>query len=205
MHASTFELLSLRDGEPAAARIADHVASCSQCTAEMARLVTVRERLSRLPQAVPLDSKADELWIGVRNSLSSKPPASFANRYLAIAAVAVWAVVGMVWFVVADRDPLPAPESVQSGPPSLESLVVQSQELEGVLLELPRRPHVEQAATAATLDALEGRIQWLDYALSSSAAGGESRDQVAMLWEERVELLDSLVTLRYAQASRMSF
>lgn len=84
-------------------------------------------------------------------------------------------------------------------------LVAQSQELEHLLQALPERPHIERVSTAATIDAIEQRIQWLDWQLSYAPDAGLSEEQARQLWRERVELMDSLVKVRYAQAHRTWF
>ncbi len=210
MHASIIQLLSLRDGEPVAAVIAEHVDSCKRCAAEVARLEDLRERMQVLPSPTLADTRGmDSLWARIQPSLAAadRPP-SATNWYLAVAAAIVWTVVAVVWFGIADNEPSASPRTVAItalAPSAVDNLLLESQDLESALLDLPRRPHIEQAATAATLDALEGRIQWLDYTLSRANEDGIPGDQAADLWQERVDLLESLVTLRYAQASRMAF
>lgn len=218
MHASTIELLSLRDGEPVAAEVAQHVEQCMQCSGERARLAALRDQLRRLDaQTVPQAAGDDDdlMWSRITAALHSpERPVRSPNRVLALAAVAVWAVVGLIWFGLADpdgaspqlvrEDPPPA-VVVPDDPPAMAALVGRSRQLERVLSGLPQRPRVEQAATAATLDALEERIQWLDYALSRTEVADVAAGEAEVLWAERVELLDSLVTLRYAQAERTYF
>ncbi len=209
MHASLHQLLSLRDGDPVAADASRHVDDCAHCTGELARLQALRNRLQSLPATSAGAVDDAVLWERIRNSLSGQRAAQRSpNRYLAMAAAVVWAGVALVWFVLADQGSQPAQTAAlevgQADPDALTALVVQSQQLESYLQQLPR-PRVEQAATAATVDALEGRIQWLDYALSASIAAEVPVEQSAALWQERIDLLGSLVTLRSAQAERLSF
>jgi hypothetical protein len=170
MHASVIELLSLRDGEPVAGEAARHVAGCPHCTSELERVTALRARLRSLPEMSTQQEDDDDLWQRIESSQERHPGASQSpNRYLALAAGFVWAAVALVWFLVARQDSPESPAAAQGiEQPALDALVVQSQQLESYLQQLPR-PRVEQAATAATVDALEGRIQWLDYALSASA------------------------------------
>jgi hypothetical protein len=82
------------------------------------------------------------------------------------------------------------------------ALVARSQELEAVLNGLPR-PRVERAATSAAIDELQARIEVLDLQLSNADESGLSGPQAQQLWSRRVQLLDSLVSVRYAeQAAR---
>jgi hypothetical protein len=82
------------------------------------------------------------------------------------------------------------------------SLVTRSQRLEGILQSLPRRPTVERAATSATIDELQARIQLLDLQLSTVATSDPDRDRTQRLWNTRVQLLSSLVSVRCAEAAR---
>ena len=84
-------------------------------------------------------------------------------------------------------------------------LVAQSQHLDDLLQSLPERPHIERVSTAATIDTIEGRIQWLDFQLSDTPARTLSDEQARRLWSERVELMDSLVKVRYAEAGHSTF
>ena len=207
MHASLNQLLNLRDGEPVTAGTAEHVGNCSQCTAEVTRLTGLRERMRVLGKTAPPETGADAMWQRIETALAA--PAlrpQLANGYLALAAVVVWAAIALLWYGLAGHDPDGTLRTATSPQPAaLTQLLLESQDLESALLELPRRPRVEQAATAATLDALEGEIQWLDYTLSRAHEDRIPAEQATQLWQQRVDLLESLVTLRYAQASRLSF
>lgn len=209
MHASVHQLLNLRDGQQIAASSAEHVASCAHCTHELARLAAIRDQLGGLPSVPTSPEEEAALWRRVQASAAvSTAPGQSLNRYLAIAAALVWIGVAVVWFVFADGDGAPQPMAREQGTPAvtrnIDALVFRSQQLESYLEQLPR-PRLERAASAATADALEGRIQWLDYALSADGDAGVPPEQAAALWQERVELLGSLVTLRYAQVERVSF
>ena len=87
----------------------------------------------------------------------------------------------------------------------LDELVAQSQQLEQILQTLPQRPRIERVSTAATIDTIEQRIAWLDFQLSSVADEDLSEEQSRRLWRERVELMDSLVKVRYAEAGSLWF
>jgi hypothetical protein len=78
-------------------------------------------------------------------------------------------------------------------------LVAQSQHLEDLLQRLPERPRIERVSTAAMIDTIEDRIQWLDFQLSDAPDSGLNENQTRRLWRERVELMDSLVKVRYAE------
>jgi hypothetical protein len=87
----------------------------------------------------------------------------------------------------------------------LEALVAQSRELDEMLLYLPQRPAVERVSMAATIDTIEQRVQWLDQQLSYASDTGLNEEQAYQLWRERVDLMDSLVKVRYAEGRSLSF
>ena len=61
------------------------------------------------------------------------------------------------------------------------------------------------AATSATIDALQARIQLLDSALSAADAGPSARPDAQRMWSQRVQLMNSLVGMRYAEAVRVGY
>jgi hypothetical protein len=115
-------------------------------------------------------------------------------------------------FFVALRDET-APKAVQRVQPAtlqeqptdvieharVPELMAQSQHLEDLLQRLPGRPQIERVSTAAMIDTIEDRIQWLDFQLSDAPDSGLNEEQTQRLWRERVELMDSLVKVRYAE------
>jgi hypothetical protein len=199
MHPGIRELLTLRDGAPVAASSAEHVNACEQCGAEIARLKELRSQLRQLPGFAPPQAA----WAAIEQTLSNPLPVE--TRVLGKrAALLVAGVLGatllsaLLWQSKRDRPATNHPSinadfgSVHAQP--LSSLVAKSQRLEELLRGLPR-PAVERAATSAAIDELQARIQVLDVQLS----GEPDRGQAQQLWATRVQLLDSLVSLRYAE------
>ncbi len=208
MHPGIRELLTLRDGPPVAAHSAEHVNACGQCSAEIARLKDLRSQLRQLPGFAPPQAA----WAAIEQTLSNPRLAPSPARALAKrAALLVAGLLGatllsaLLWQSRRDRPSTNHPSinvdfgSVGAQP--LSSLVAKSQRLEALLRGLPR-PAVERAATSAAIDELQARIQVLDVQLS----GEPDRGQAQQLWATRVQLLDSLVSLRYAEhAARRDF
>lgn len=205
MHASIQQLLSLRDGEPVAADVARHVEHCAICTTELARLERVRLRIQSLAPIEPPVLAWQQ--IAERMQASARPQKSRASWAFA-AAVVVAVASGLLFrqfnspvkeLPAAQREPGPATVS------PLDQLVAQSQELDQMLQYLPERPAVERVALAATIDTIEERVQWLDQQLSYAHDTGLNDAQATQLWRERVDLMDSLVKVRYAEGAPMSF
>ncbi len=207
MHASIDHLLSLRDGQPVDAATAAHVEQCQRCSPELRKLREMQQQLQSLP---PLEAPSS--FAEIQRAMAR--PAAVPRRVLSTRVVAAAAFVTLttIFFValrdetapaVADRQPLPAPSQEQ--PTALvetarvPELVAQSRHLEYLLQSLPERPRIERVSTAATIDTIEQRIQWLDFQLSDAPDSGLNEVQTRRLWRERVELMDSLVKVRYAE------
>ena len=96
-------------------------------------------------------------------------------------------------------DAMPAEQSAYA------SLVEESARLERALDEIPYRPRVVRASTAATIDGLEDRIALIDEQLMFARALGLSTADRQVLYRQRVELMNALVQIRYAEARRFAF
>ena len=206
MHASIDHLLSLRDGQPVDAATAAHVAECARCSAELRKLRETRTQLQSLPQ---LDAPSS--FQEIQRAMAR--PAAAPRRVVSARLVAALAFVTLTTiFFIALRDqtePTFAGRKLESAehPPATDvietarvpELVARSQQLEGLLQKLPVRPRIERVSTAAMIDTIEERIQWLDFQLSDARDSGLNEEQTRRLWRERVELMDSLVKVRYAE------
>jgi hypothetical protein len=87
---------------------------------------------------------------------------------------------------------------------AVNALMVQSRQLEEDLRALPDQPQLARAGTVAAITELEDRIAAIDYMLNDPA-NAISAEQSEVYWRERVRLMNSLLSLRYAQAQRNSF
>src|SRR5580658_10743616 len=76
MHVTLKDLISVRDGEPVGADIAEHVPSCEECSAALAKLSEVRRELRRLPDYEP----PSHGWAGIERQL--RTPARARRRSL---------------------------------------------------------------------------------------------------------------------------
>jgi hypothetical protein len=198
MHLSIDRLLILRDSGPADVAHLEHLRSCVECSQTLESLRARRQLLSELADIEP----PTDAWSKVQDELAR--PVSQSNRRAAAWVVSMIAVIGALIFTVRLQNQPPnqvAVVGVEKVTDATAMLVAQSQELEQVLHQLPGRPYVQRAATAAAIDDLETSIQLVDAQLSSPDMGN-SNTQSEQLWQKRVELMTSLVNVRYAQASR---
>lgn len=228
MHASTEQLLSLRDGEQLPREICEHVAACEACQTRLGQFSIVQAGLKSLPELeVP-----DHLWSSIA---AGQPAAGFPvwGRRLAwaggmAAAVAALALTLNVAFRgdgpgaggatpesvarMADKpvaggsaDAAPGTTDVAEEAPPLEDLVLRSQVLERRLRAVPEGPELVSAGTAGTISELQDRIALVDYQLSLGPEVDLTPTQSRQLWQERVDLMNSLLQVRYAQAQRVYF
>lgn len=106
------------------------------------------------------------------------------------------------------------PQSFPTEPPNtvadttqatvLQTLMVESRQLENDLRSLPAEPRVVRAGMAATIAEIEDRIAAIDYQLNDPSYR-LSPEEEEIFWRERVRLMKSLIRLRYAQAQRTAF
>ena len=214
MHAHILQHLSVRDGEPVDADVLRHVEQCPTCAAEVARLQRAQRKLRALPT---LDAPA-MAWDGIRSRLQERPATVSRMHWSLVAGLVSAAVLVVVVSFgaiesrqrltetkVATQPPAPVAVLTPPMPPTVAQLVAQSRQLDDLLQDLPQRPSIERVTTAATLDSIEQRIQWLDVQISFASTADLNEAQARRLLSERVDLMDSLVKVRYAEAGSMRF
>lgn len=173
-------------------------------------LERLKQGLDELPDTMPPRSVWHRIEEQARaEGLLKRPGLQPRTRWLAgvgIAAAVVLAVLRLPGAL--NPDSIPGEEQLTFTPvfdaESIDALMVQSQWLEHELRAITYRPRMMRASTAATISNLEDRIAAIDYQLNDPRIRISSV-QKRMYWRERVRLMDSLVTLRYAQAQRSSF
>ena len=173
-------------------------------------LERLKHGLGELPGTMPPRSVWHRIEEQARaEGLLTAPGINRRTKWLAgvgIAAAVVLAVLRLPGALIPDS--ISGGEEITSTPvydaQSIDALMVQSQQLEHQLRAITYRPRMMRASTAATISNLEDRIAAIDYQLNHARVQ-MSPVQRRLYWRERVRLMDSLVTLRYAQAQRSSF
>ncbi|HET7921711.1 MAG TPA: hypothetical protein VFM15_03045 [Gammaproteobacteria bacterium] len=207
MHASTEQLIALRDGDIVDAGAQTHVRACTQCAAELNSLVDLRARLGTLPEfALP-----ENAWQAIATRLDRDDSGrGFWRSGLRATAAALVAsvVVAVSWmtYPTASRHSDVATLAESAPQASVPQLMRQSNYLERAVLSLNANADhlVISAGTAATVAALEDRIALLDYEINRASAGQQGRERLSQLWQQRVNLLQSLAAVRYAQVASNS-
>lgn len=128
---------------------------------------------------------------------------------LGVAAAALLAAVMLPGMLQTPADKVPdvSPVVMTDVPvelTALQTLMVQSRQLETDLRSLPDEPRVVRASTVATISDLEDRIAAIDYQLNDRSVTMTPADR-ELFWRERVRLMKSLLQLRYAQTQRAAF
>ena len=172
--------------------------------AHLGQLLSLRARLRALPSVPDPDRDAwPEIQARIaRSERSAQRRARMAGFATAasVAALCLFATLRMLetpTAPVTSADLVAAPATADA----LAELRSRSQALEAVLAELPARPAVERAATSVPIDSLEARVQWLDHEILVADAQA-STPNAEQLWRDRVEVMSSLVQLRYVEAQR---
>ena len=225
MHASVEQLLNLRDAAPEAADVAAHVNGCERCQAELGRLRIVQVGLQSLPE-IPAPEGGWQAISRARAGSRSSAPLAFTGWFWA-GSLAAGLAVAVVLFGLLNQVPrgsesgigsamsgttpvLVSRSSAETAASQVKSddmaqLMARSQQLEQVLRAMPEGPQVVSADTAGTISVLEDRVAMIDYRLSMGEQPELSSAQLQRLWQERVDVMNSLVQVRYAQAQRASF
>jgi hypothetical protein len=172
--------------------------------ARVDEFLNLGERLRALP---PAPDAAADAWPQVQARIARRHLRRVRSARVGVlaaaAAVATFALVTTVRLGESPAVPGLATEPTADLPadPVLEDLRARSQMLEAALAAMPARPSVERADMAVPIEALEAQAQWLDYEIS--VADVHSRTPEARrLWRDRVEVMNSLVQLRYVEAQR---
>jgi len=120
---------------------------------------------------------------------------------LALAAAALVATVGIAARLQGARDALGAgPEGASPArPPVAAEMRAENERLESILARLPER-RAMRGSTAFTVAELEDRIALLDDRLSRVTLEPNAPERAERLWQERVEVMHTLVQVRYADA-----
>jgi hypothetical protein len=173
----------------------------------------LREGLRGLPETMPPRA----VWHRIREQAEAEgliqtPVARRPSTWYAggsIAAAILVAVLVVPGAFRSEPEVYPTiPESVGSSSPiklnTLQTLMTESRELESNLRDLPAKPRVMRAGTAATIANLEDRIAAIDYQLNDPESQLSPEDE-EIFWRERVRLMKLLVGMRYAQAQRTAF
>ncbi len=222
MHASTEDLLSVRDGEPVDARTSEVIAADARCANEVERLQRMRIALRNLPE-LEAPAGAWERIAAIEHETRYRSP-SWLKRAAGLGVAAAVAAAAIVYLgspaedsrgssTTATHEAARAADGLDGRaayggrvvPASYTELVAESARLERMLGQLSYQRPLMSGATASTIVGLEDRIAFIDEQLTYSTARGLPQPERAALWGERVDLMNALVHVRYGQAQPTGF
>ena len=162
------------------------------------RLSEWSARLTALPEFEP----PVDAWRAIQAARRSRGSNAALRWPLALAATLLAAVAGLPFLL----QPAQHEPAVMTGltfdpaSPATEAIQTQNARLESLLAALPER-HAMRGSTAFTVSQLEDQLALVDDRLSRIAMEPNAPEFSERLWRERVELMNSLVQVRYADAA----
>lgn len=218
IHATTRQLLAYRDGRPLDASEACHVASCERCRQRLNQLAQAQAALSALEDPEP-DMR---LWKHICDQQhAGSPRRGLSGWQLALAAsITIFATTIVVsltlpeiqaWQATAPASQVSTGEpsaatgdiAINEGQLSVARLRQRSRALENMLTRLGPEPSVRTVRDTTAVESLQASIALIDYQLSLPAEQLTSEER-RELWQQRVDLMESLVTVRVAADRRNS-
>jgi hypothetical protein len=162
------------------------------------RLSEWSARLAALPDFEPPEAA----WQAIQAACRSRDSNARLRWPLALAATLLAAVAGMPFLLQPAQHQPVSLSGLTSDPasPATEAIQAQNARLESLLATLPER-RAMRGSTAFTVSQLEDRLALVDDRLSRIAMEPNAPEFSERLWRERVELMNSLVQVRYADAA----
>lgn len=124
-----------------------------------------------------------------------------ATRWpLALAAGVLAAAAGLGWWLQSAQREVAVASGALPALPVSAAVRAENERLEWLLATLPE-PRAMRGSTAFTLAEIEDRLAFVDDRLSRVMLEPNAPERAEALWRERVDLMNSLVQVRYADAA----
>lgn len=193
IHCTMDELLAIREGEGSqAAR--RHVDECEACSQELELL---HQRVAAL-RMLPALSPPRDRWSAIRDEVLAARASkrrSLATWLAVAAAASVMLTLGVGRLVVqAAQEPDP-----------LAELVLEAQSLEEALRIMRPETRVMNGRVATVVGALEDRLWALEARFDRAQQRRTSREQLILLWQERVGLMGALIDMHRGPVTYVGF
>jgi len=139
-------------------------------------------------------------WAAVRCARRQRESRASRALPIAVAAAVAALAAGLGWWLQDTQRELSL-AATQEAPVALASAAVRAENarLEELLATLPER-RVMRGRTAFTVAELEDRLALLDDRLSRVTLEPNAPERAERLWRQRVDVMNSLVQVRYADA-----
>lgn len=155
-------------------------------------------RLAALPEFEP----PPDGWETIQAARLQREAGESRRWPIAITAAVLAAVAGLAWQLQSTQRDLAATDSMAFDAAVIASDAVRAENarLEMLLASLPEM-RVMRGSTAFTVSQLEDRLAFVDDRLSRITLEPNAPEHAERLWRERVELMNSLVQVRYADVA----
>jgi hypothetical protein len=208
MRYRTEDLLTLRDGEPIDVEFEARLANDAEAAAAIERLRDLADEIGALPALAPPDAAEARVLAAMRDARGGGRSQRAYSRAASVAGIAAAAAVTVAIAAAAFRlgGPADPSQTAHNGAGGSEAetpyvtLVAESARLEQMLSQLPAPRRVVSGGTAGTIAGLEDQIAFIDDQLTIGAVGGLEPGSRHALWQERVDVMNALVQVRYAQS-----
>jgi hypothetical protein len=189
-HATTDELLALRDGE-GSAWTREHVESCAACAGERYRLDQMRARLRALPAFSPPRDRWPLVAVAARRERRQRWVRS-------VVGVATAAALAGITFLAVRPGPV---ASLAAEEARLDRAMARSQAVEAQLRAIAPERRALSGAAAQVAAELEERLGELDARLADPGPWRSEPGRVAELWDQRAGLLSALVDVHVTRVA----
>lgn len=163
--------------------------------------------LKSLPELKP-PAERESLTLSAMAEASARQasPGSSINIAQAAAIAVLVGAAGLLSIWLIDRPVVQgSPEMATESDAIYYELIEQSAWLEQVYAQLPPQRRVMRADTASTIVGLEDRIALIDAAIDRAASEPTPPEYRVALMQNRIEVMNALVNVRYAQSRAFTF
>lgn len=189
-HATTEELLALRDGE-GGGWTKEHAAACEACGRELFRLEQMRARLRALPTFTPPRDRWPDIARVARRERRSRWGRGVAGM------IAAAALTGLTFVALK-----PSTGSTTAAERAdLDRAMARSQALEQTLKVLGPEKQALSGDAARVVAELEDRLTSIDQQLVQPRVWQGGNARAAELWEQRAGVLGALVDVHTTRAA----
>jgi hypothetical protein len=195
-HCTMAEMLAVRDGEGTAWARA-HVEECPFCRQELDLLY---QRVSAL-RTLPAHRPPRDRWSVIREQVRRERRGRTVRR-VGYGSLALAAGMALLIGVKAVDFPRGASSATDA---QLTELMTRSRQLEASLQSYGTDGRVLSGRAAGIIADLEDRIALVDAGINQVSTGGGPPDQLLGLWQDRVDLMDALVSAHVTRAAYVGF
>lgn len=205
MHANIDQLLEIKNGEQSLKR--EHVAECEQCQVALSELQLFESEIGLQMFDAADKVPSENVWARIQNSIeqqsstlntpnvvalvAARQPSLSRPIYALAASIAFVGVVAVFMFSQQQNAQL----NTQVMQASLNELMLNSRGLEQVLQKVADQNQALSVVNQKAADRLYWKLAYVDQLIDQ--AGPENTERMEVLWNDRIEALNSLNQIYY--------